>query len=174
MNGPARAPSGGAARVDLADAFLRHRGALTAAATRVLRGRADVDDLVQDVFVEALRGAHNLREPAALPAWLRRVAVRVAGRRRGPARLFGRFVGLDDAPGAGDVADPRASATDLTLLAAVGEVVAELPAERWRPWALRVVDGEGLEEIALLCGCSRTTVKRRIAEVQGIVDAALA
>jgi len=39
---------------------------------------------------------------------------------------------------------------------------------------LRTVDGEPLEDIALRCGCSRTTVKRRIAEVQGIIDAALA
>jgi RNA polymerase sigma-70 factor (ECF subfamily) len=156
--------------VDLAAAFVRHRGALSAAAARVLRRPDDVDDLVQDVFVEALRGAHALREPAALPAWLRRVAVRVACRRRGRARL----VGLDDALAAGEPADPRASAADLALLADVGALVAGLPAERWRPWVLRVVDGEGIDDIAVSCGCSPTTVKRRIAEVQHLVDAALA
>jgi DNA-directed RNA polymerase specialized sigma24 family protein len=52
--------------------------------------------------------------------------------------------------------------------------MAAIPAERRRPWALRTLDGEALEDIAACCGCSRTTVKRRIAEVQGILDAALA
>jgi DNA-directed RNA polymerase specialized sigma24 family protein len=71
------------------------------------------------------------------------------------------------------VADPRPSAVDLALLAAIGELLAAIPAERFRPWALRTVDGEPIENIAASCGCSRTTVKRRIAEVQGILDAAL-
>jgi RNA polymerase sigma-70 factor (ECF subfamily) len=155
--------------VGLGEAFRRHRGALAAAAGRVLRHPDDVDDVLQDAFVEALRGVHALREPGALPAWLRRVTVRAALRRRGPAR----FLGLDDAPAAASVADPRPSAVDLTLLAAIGDLLAAIPAERRRPWALRTVDGEPIENIAASCGCSRTTVKRRIAEVQGILDAAL-
>jgi RNA polymerase sigma-70 factor (ECF subfamily) len=157
------------ASVDLGEAFRRHRGALAVTAGRVLRGQGDVDDVLQDVFVEALRGVHNLREPAALRAWLTRVTVRAAQRRRGPAR----FVGFDE-PAVAHVADPRASALDLALLAAIGEVMAGIPAERRRPWALRTLDGEPIEDIAVRCGCSRTTVKRRIAEVQGILDAALA
>ena len=155
--------------VDLGDAFRRHRGALVAAAVRVLGRRDDVDDVLQDAFVEALRCVHNLREPAALRAWLTRVTVRTARRRWASAR----FVAFDDAPAAADVADPRASPLDHALLAAVGAVMAAIPAERRRPWALRTVDGEPIEDIAACCGCSATTVKRRIAEVQGLLDAAL-
>jgi RNA polymerase sigma-70 factor (ECF subfamily) len=155
--------------VDLAEAFRRHRGELTATAVRVLRRREDVDDLLQDVFVEALRGIHNLREPAALRAWLTRVTVRVAYRRRALAR----FVSYDDAPGAKHVADGRPSPADLALLSAVAAILAAIPAERRRPWALRHVDGEPLEGIAASCGTSLATVKRRIAEVQTVLDAAL-
>jgi RNA polymerase sigma-70 factor (ECF subfamily) len=155
--------------VDLGEAFRRHRGTLAAAAVRVLGRRDDVDDVLQDAFVEALRGVHNLREPAALRAWLTRVTVRTARRRCGR----GRFVAFEDAPAAAHVADPRASALDLALLAAVGEVMAAIPAERRRPWALRTVDGEPIDDIAACCGCSATTVKRRIAEVQGLLEAAL-
>jgi RNA polymerase sigma-70 factor (ECF subfamily) len=158
--------------VDLGEAFRRHRGTLAAAAVRVLGRRDDVEDVLQDAFLEALRGVHNLREPAALRAWLTRVTVRAA-RRRAPARGARRFVGFDDAPAAAHIADPRASAHDLALLAAVGAVVAGIPAERWRPWALRTVDGEPIDDIAACCGCSATTVKRRIAEVQGLLAAAL-
>ena len=163
--------------VDLGEAFRCHRGALAAAASRVLRRRDDVDNVLQDAFVEALRGVHNLREPTALRAWLTRVTVRAA-RRRGAHAPFGggappRFVGLDDAPAAAHVADPRASAFTLALLAAAGEVMAAIPAERRRPWALRTVDGEPIDDIAARCGCSPRTVKRRIAEVQGLLEAAL-
>jgi RNA polymerase sigma-70 factor (ECF subfamily) len=156
--------------VDLADAFRRHRGTLAAAAARVLGRRDDVDDVLQDAFVEALRGVHNLREPAALRAWLTRVTVRTARRRSARARFV---VAFDDAPAAAHVADPRPSALDLALLAAVGEVMAAIPDERRRPWALRTVDGEPIDDIAACCGCSATTVKRRIAEVQGLLAAAL-
>ena len=159
--------------VDLGEAFRRHRGTLAAAAVRVLGRRDDVDDVLQDAFVEALRGVHNLREPSALRAWLTRVTVRAARRSCGPAGGGRRFVGIDDAPAAAHVADPRASAHDLALLAAVGELVAGIPAERTLPWALRTVDGEPIDDIAACCGCSATTVKRRIAEVQGLLAAAL-
>jgi RNA polymerase sigma-70 factor (ECF subfamily) len=163
--------------IDLGEAFRRHHAALAAAAVRVLRRRDDADDVVQDAFVEALRGVHNLREPAALRAWLTRVTVRAARRRSARARLVAggsaRFVAFDDAPAAAQVADPRPSALDLALLAAVGEVMAAIPAERRRPWALRTVDGEPIDDIAASCGCSATTVKRRIAEVQGLLEAAL-
>jgi RNA polymerase sigma-70 factor (ECF subfamily) len=155
--------------VDLGEAFRRHRGTLAAAAVRVLGRRDDVDDVLQDTFVEALRGVHNLREPAALRAWLTRVTVRTARRRSGR----GRFVAIEDAPAAAHVPDPRPSALDLALLAAIGEVMAAIPAERRRPWALRTVDGEPIDDIAASCGCSATTVKRRIAEVQGLLEAAL-
>jgi RNA polymerase sigma-70 factor, ECF subfamily len=74
--------------IDLGVAFLRHRHDLAATAARVLCRRDDLDDLVQDVFVEALRGVHNLRHPAALRAWLTRVAVRAAQRRLARRRAW--------------------------------------------------------------------------------------
>jgi RNA polymerase sigma-70 factor (ECF subfamily) len=164
---------------ELCEAFRLHRRLLAAAAGRVLGGHDDVDDLLQDVFVEALRGVHAVREAAALRAWLVRVTVRAALRRRGAGLVGGRrraqvFVGIDDAPAAAQVVDPRASAHDLALLRDLGELMARIPADRSRPWAMRTLDGEPIEDIAVRCGCSRTTVKRRIAEVQGILDAALA
>lgn len=163
---------------ELCEAFRLHRRLLAAAAGRVLGGYDEVDDLLQDVFLEALRGVHAVREMAALRAWLVRVTVRAALRRRGAALVGGRrraqvFVGIDDAA-AEEVVDPRASAHDLALLRDLGQLMARIPAERSRPWAMRTLDGEPIEDIAVRCGCSRTTVKRRIAEVQGILDAALA
>jgi RNA polymerase sigma-70 factor (ECF subfamily) len=154
----------------LGEAFRRHRALLATVAGRVLGRGDDVDDVLQDVFVEALRGVRNLREPAALRAWLTRVTVRAAHRRRARRPFGSRFVGIDETPAAVEIADPRASALDLALLHAVGEVMAAIPADRRRPWDLRTLEGEPLGDIAARCGCSRTTVKRRIAEVQGILQ----
>src|SRR5882724_10911452 len=159
-----------ATAVDLGQAYRRHRGQLAAAAARVLCGRDDVDDLLQDVFVEALRGIHNLRDPSALCAWLTRVTVRVARRRVG----LRRFVALDDHPGAVDIADPAASPADRALLRALAEIMTAVPPERRRAWALRYVDGEPLEDIAASCRCSLATVKRRIAQVQALLAEATA
>ena len=158
------------AAVDLGEAYRRHRGALTAAAVRILCRRDEVDDLLQDVFVEALRGIHNLREPAALCAWLTRVTVRVAQRRLGQPR----FIALDDHPEATDVADPAASPADRALLGALAEIMSALPHEHRRAWALRYVDGEQLEDIAARCHCSLATIKRRIAEVRAVLEQATA
>ena len=129
-----------------------------------------VDDLLQDVFVEALRGIRNLREPSALCAWLTRVTVRTARRRLGRPR----FIGLDEHPEATEIADPAASPADRALLTALAEIMSTLPSDRRRAWALRYVDGEQLDDIALRCRCSLATVKRRIAEVQALLEHATA
>jgi RNA polymerase sigma-70 factor (ECF subfamily) len=155
--------------IDLGEAFRRHRGALARAAARVLCHRDDLEDLVQDAFVEALRGIHNLRRPAALRAWLTRVTVRVAQR-----RLTGRrFVPLDDVPEA-EISDGAASPADRVLLAALDEMMAAVPAEQRRAWTLRYLDGEPLDDIAARCCCSVATVKRRIADVQAMLAHATA
>jgi RNA polymerase sigma-70 factor (ECF subfamily) len=39
----------------------------------------------------------------------------------------------------------------------------KLPARERVPWTLRYVAGEGVSEVATLCGCSLATAKRRIA-----------
>jgi RNA polymerase sigma-70 factor (ECF subfamily) len=167
LTGTAPAP---APAVDLGQAFLLHRGELAAAAVRVLCRRDDLDDLLQDVFVEALRGVHNLREPSALRAWLTRVTVRVAQRRLGNRR----FIALDDHPEASELADPAASPADRALLRALADIMAGTPAGHRRAWALRYVDGEPLDRIAARCRCSLATVKRRIANVQAVLAQATA
>jgi RNA polymerase sigma-70 factor (ECF subfamily) len=156
--------------LDLTEAFRRHRRELTAAAMRVLRSPDELDDVMQDAFLQAVRAVRGLRHPGALRAWLTTVTVRAALRRRSrPA-----FIGFDDAPGCDQVAHQGISPADHALLAAVESIVCAIPAERRRPWTLRYLEGEQIESIAARCGCSRATAKRRIAEVQAAVEAATA
>ena len=44
--------------------------------------RAEVDDLVQDVFVTAMHRIGSLREPAAFPGWFRRIVLGHSNRQR--------------------------------------------------------------------------------------------
>src|SRR5882724_4133635 len=82
---------------ELEAVFRGHARYVAAIALRLLGCDDEVDDVVQEVFVAAMRGLHTLREPAAIRGWLATVAVRVA-RRKLRRRRFRVFVGLDAMP----------------------------------------------------------------------------
>src|SRR5262245_19078907 len=60
------------------DLFRRYHRLVATIGLRVLGRSREIDDFVQDVFLEAHRGYGSLRDPAAAKAWLRAIAVRVA------------------------------------------------------------------------------------------------
>jgi RNA polymerase sigma-70 factor, ECF subfamily len=145
--------------------FRRHVGAVAGLALRLLRHRADMEDVVQETFVIALEKLKELRDGGALRSWLMQITVSLVRRRLRRRRLLG-FVGLNrreaDAPLdalASEALDPEACAE----LAALDRALAELPAEDRIAWVLRHVEGEAMEDVAFACGCSLSTAKRRIA-----------
>jgi RNA polymerase sigma factor (sigma-70 family) len=104
---------------------------------RALNGHADVDDVVQETMLRAVRSIRDVRDPAAFRSWLVAVAVRqvrdhVSGR---PLQL------VSDAP---DVADPGADFVDLTImrLGLSGQRRETAEATRW-------LDGEDRDLLAL-------------------------
>ena len=56
----------------------RYEGTVFAIALRRLRNYAEAQELAQEVFIQMLRKLDQLREPAALPAWLRSITHRLA------------------------------------------------------------------------------------------------
>ncbi|MBX3245668.1 MAG: sigma-70 family RNA polymerase sigma factor [Myxococcales bacterium] len=133
---------------------------------RLLGRHDEVDDLIQDVFLAAQAGLDGLREPEAVKGWLATVTVRKAKRRLG-RRRFLRTLGLDGSTDYSEVADPAADPTTRRTLADVYAVLDRVPTEDRVAWCLRYVEGERLEEVARLCGCSLATVKRRIGAAHG-------
>ena len=161
-------PDGLPASLHLDELFRRYSAYVAYIGVRILGQDDDVDDLVQDVFVEAARGVSRLADPGAVKGWLGTVTVRVASRRLKVRRLR-RFLRLEDAP----VTDVRWAGADPEQCATIGRLYRILdlvPARHRIAWLLRVVEGESLEETARLCGCSLATVKRWIAEVQRTID----
>jgi RNA polymerase sigma-70 factor (ECF subfamily) len=170
----------GAAESDVVDPsdidalYRRFSPYVAAVAMRILGRDHELDDLVQDAFLNALRGLADLREPAAIKGWLARITVRLAIRRLRQRRLR-RLLHLDD-----DVfeyespAAPAATPEQRALLARLYRVLDELPAGDRVVWVLRHVQGEQLQRIPELCGCSLSTAQRRLRRAQAAVERGLA
>jgi RNA polymerase sigma-70 factor (ECF subfamily) len=153
--------------------FRRYAPYVAAVAHRLLGRDEDVDDTVQEVFLVAVRGINAVREPAAVKAWLARIAVRVARRKLHKRRLRA-FFGLDDPAVYDSVTDQSASPEHRALLSRVYVVLDGIPANQRIAWALRYVEGEPLESVATLSGCSLATAKRRIAAASRVLEEAFA
>jgi RNA polymerase sigma-70 factor (ECF subfamily) len=161
------------ARADSAVLFRRHASYVAGVATRLLGRDHEVDDVVQDVFLIALRGLGALREPAAARAWLTKVAVRISIRRLRWRRVR-RTLGMDTGSTYEDLPDVSLSSEAQVVVARVYRLLDRLPVVDRVAWTLRQVDGQPAEAVARLCGCSLATAKRRIAKVDEAIRQELA
>ena len=145
--------------------FERFAPGLAGMLERLLGSLADAEDALQDTFVVALGEIDQLREPAAVGAWLTRIAVHQAQRRFRRRRLL-RLVGLDRAirdASLDELVAPTTPPDVRDTLRQLSEHLNALPDALRLPWMLRHVEGESLPEVARACGCSLATAKRRIA-----------
>jgi RNA polymerase sigma-70 factor (ECF subfamily) len=159
--------------LDLDGLFRRYAPYVAAIAHRLLGRDEEVDDTIQEVFVAAVRGVHAVRDPAAIRGWLARVTVRVARQRLRKRRLRV-FLGLDEPVVYDSVVDQSASAEQRTLLSRVYGILDRLPPNERIAWSLRHIEGEPLENVASLAGCSLATAKRRIAAAALKIEEAFA
>jgi RNA polymerase sigma-70 factor, ECF subfamily len=151
-------------------AFREHAAFVARMAHRLTGQSEEVDDIVQDVFIVAVRGAGALRDPTALRHWLAAITVRIARKRLRTLRLR-RFCRLDDAPEYENVAAPGATAEDRVLLSRVFEILDTVSVNHRLAWSLRYVEGYDLELVAELCGCSLATAKRWIGAAHAKLEA---
>jgi RNA polymerase sigma-70 factor, ECF subfamily len=152
------------------DQVYRHYCRYVAAVILRVDGRTfDVEDLVQDVFVEAAAGIARLREPEAIKGWLATIAVRTVRRRLRRRRLL-RVFGLDRDADMAAATDPGASPEDRLLLRAVYRVLDDMPTDDRIAFSLHTIEGETMETVAKLCGCTYATAKRRVSRAQRRIE----
>jgi len=152
------------------DAVFRRYAPYVGAIVARLVGRADdVDDIVQDVFFQAHRGLHTLRDPEAVRPWLTRIAVR-RSRRWLRRHWHVRFFASDTADDFDNLADPSASPEQRAEISRIYRELRKMPADQRVVWVLRTVEGETLESIATLVGCSLSTVQRRLRAAQAMME----
>jgi RNA polymerase sigma-70 factor (ECF subfamily) len=135
-------------------------------AFRLLGRDEDVDDLVQDSFVEALRSLDRLQAPQAFASWLASIVVRTSSKVIRKRRLLTRL-GLRRRDAAVDIdamVSPSAPPDVATELRALYDCIEALPVNERVALVLRRVEGLGIDEISSLVGASPATVKRRVAE----------
>src|SRR5688500_3760821 len=166
---PARpAQLGGADDLDVL--YRAYASYVAAIAARILGRDGELEDLVQDTFVSALRGLRSVREPLAIKGWLAKIAVRLATRRL-RARRIRRALHLEhDVLDYTPICAPSASEEERAAVARVYRVLDALPAAERVAWVLRYVQGEPLHRIPELCACSLSTAQRRLARAQAAIE----
>lgn len=117
------------------------------------------EDLAHEIFIRILRNADKVRDPAHFEAWAARVAtnaVKNEFRARKLRRIFAFGVDTEE------LAPYHPDFEGRELLLRTYRVLMQLPTRERLPFALRLVGQHSAEEIALVCGSSVRTIKRRL------------
>jgi len=152
--------------------YQRYAPYVARVAFQVMGSRQDVEDIVQDVFLEAHRSLHKLREPAALKGWLATVTVRRVRRVLRKKRLKLVFTwGTDEHDLVETMPDTGIGAEDWAMLQNILDVLDKKASIDDRiAWSLRHVSGHTIVDIAELCDCSQRTIHRRITRAEQIIE----
>ena len=129
---------------------------------RILGADPEHDDVVQQVFAQLFASVGKLRSPEALVSWIDMVTVNTVRkelRRRGRRRLYALPT---------DLPEPAAAATQETsyVFTRALAVLGRMKPDDRIVFVLRFVEQAELAEIAVACGLSLATVKRRIARAK--------
>jgi RNA polymerase sigma-70 factor (ECF subfamily) len=129
---------------------------------RILGANRDIEDLIQDAFLEIFRALPSFRGDSSLGRWAQTIATRTAYlsiERRKPAAVDLEVVEdeiVDRDPDAHRVAQARQAAR--RLYAALDKI----DAKQRIAFALAVIDGLSLAEVAVLTESSLVAVKTRV------------
>ncbi|MFS8198282.1 RNA polymerase sigma factor [Streptomyces sp. CWNU-52B] len=140
----------------------RHAPALIRLATRLLGGRAEAEDAVQDAFINAWRRLPEFHNRSSFGTWIYRI---VTNRCLNVLRSRKPVVPLE---AVGDVAAPEYSASPARIAEArdavreLREALDLLSVEQRACWVLRELDGQSYEFIADTVGISQEAVRARV------------
>lgn len=148
-------------RVVLVELYEQHWESLTRTARWLVSDRALAEEVVQDAFIRLVEHWHELRDPAAAPAWLRRTVVNLS-RSRIRRLLVGRQkVRLVAAQHS--VADQSALRFGEELTdGELGDAIRLLPRRQRECVVLRYVHDLAVEEIADTLRISAGSVKTHL------------
>ena len=141
--------------------FRTYQGRVQATLFRVLGHRRDLEDLLQETFLQVFRSLQSYRGEAKLSTWIDRIAVRVAYKHLARHRAAVLLVELDCD------ADAHVPGAAEQLLAREGvrrfyAALAELSPGMRIAFVLHAVEGRKVAEVAECLGASVTATKLRI------------
>ncbi|MEO7731961.1 MAG: RNA polymerase sigma factor [Kofleriaceae bacterium] len=158
--------------------FRRHKHRVHASLFRVLGSNRDMDDLLQEAFLQVFQSLRGWRAEASLSTWVDRVAVRCAYRylSQRSRRIVTDVLEDDDvvaltATAAGPGARRQLARDGVLRLYAVLDELS--PAARLA-FTLHELDGRPLAETAALVGSTVTATKLRVWRARKRIEAAAA
>ena len=141
-----------------AELAARHRDLVYGTCYRVLRNRADAEDVTQDCFLGLARKAATVR--ASVPGWLHRVAVNASLAARGKDRARERAEREAGSMSPDRVAEP----TWEEITGDVDWAIDQLPKALREPVVLHFLQGKPQTVIAEELGISQPAVSRRLSK----------
>jgi RNA polymerase sigma-70 factor (ECF subfamily) len=144
--------------------FDRHKGDVARLVWRMLGAPADLDDVVQEVFVQVYRSLKDFRGQAKFTTWLHRVTVNVVLMHRRSARS--RPVLIEEAP-SDLVADDRQTLPDEDAerrerMRAFQRLLTRLADKKRVVFVLHELEGMSPAEISEVVGAPVLTVRTRL------------
>jgi RNA polymerase sigma-70 factor (ECF subfamily) len=143
------------------DLFVAQRASVHHALFRILGSNRELEDLLQDAFIEIFRALPSFRGESTLGRWCQTIAVRVAyltiSRRRPPTvdlALVEDLVASD--------ADVRRQMLAREATRRLYAALDRIEAKQRIAYALAAIDGKSLAEVAELTGSSVFAVKTRV------------
>jgi len=128
---------------------------------RLLGGPHDLEDALQDTFVEAFRSIARFRGEAKLSTWLHGIAVHIALRRLRSRGRQPRESGVDESALTADALQAR-TVEARRQVARVFAILEHLPPKKRVVFVLHEIDGLPLTEIAAMVGAPQITVRTRL------------
>jgi RNA polymerase sigma-70 factor (ECF subfamily) len=128
---------------------------------RILGRSSEMDDLMQDTFIQVFRGLHNFRGEAKLATWIDRITVRVAYRHIGKSKKIPTPIEEYDHLQATQAA-PNSQAGSRTGVRHLYQALAQLPPNSRIAFALHEIDGRSVAEVAEIVGAAKSATKLRI------------
>jgi RNA polymerase sigma-70 factor, ECF subfamily len=143
--------------------FVRHRVDVVRLVYRMLGPNADVEDVVQDVFLQVYRSLRDFRGDAKFSTWLHRVTINVVLMARRAAKSRPTHDGTldDDAPQPDGVA-PDEDVSRRERLRAFQRCIDKLPEKKRVVFILHELEGLPAAEIAAAVGAPVLTVRTRL------------
>ena len=143
--------------------YAAHKAGVARLVFRMLGGRGDIEDVIQEVFVQVHRSLRDFRGQSKFSTWLHRITVNVVLMHRRAARSRPMFA---DEP-VGDIEQPRELLPDQDAerrerMRAFGRLLDRLADKKRIVFVLHELEGISPEEIGKIVGAPVLTVRTRL------------
>jgi RNA polymerase sigma-70 factor (ECF subfamily) len=162
-------------RAAFRELYNRHRSDVARLVYRMLGGRGDLEDVIQEVFVQVHRSLKDFRGQSKFSTWLHRVTVNVVLMHRRAARSRPVFADepLGEVLAQGGDAGPDEDVERRERVRAFGRLLDRLADKKRIVFVLHELEGISPSEIAKIVGAPILTVRTRLFYARREIEAML-